>query len=113
MQAFSTFLRDLFQGLITSLVSRDVSRGVAITAGFTALLAFLATLAAALFFAIQSALQAVVYSLQTPELVQFIGVFWPPHFSLCLATCLSARVVRWVYDRSLFAAELYWTALAR
>lgn len=113
MQAFAAFLRDLFQGLIASIVSREVSKGVAVTAAFTALLAFLASLAAALFLAIQTALQTVVYSLQTPELSQFIGVFWPPHFSLCLSTCMSARIVRWIYDRSLLAAELYWSALAR
>ena len=113
MGAFGVFLRDLFQNFIGALVTREVSRGVAITAAFTALLGFLAALAAALFLAIQTALQQIVYNIQTPELATFIGVFWPPHYSLCLSVCISARLTRWVYDRSLMATELYWQALSR
>lgn len=113
MGPFGVFLRDLFQNLISAFVSREVSRGVAVTAAFTALLAFLASLAAALFLAIQSALQVIVYQIQTPELATFIGVFWPPHYSVCLSVVMSARVTRWVYDRSIMAAENYWQALSR
>lgn len=113
MGAFGIFLRDLFQNLIAVFVSREVSRSVAVTAAFSALLAFLASLAAALFLAIQTALQTVVYTVQTPELATFIGVFWPPHYSVCLAVIMSARVTRWIYDRSIMAAENYWSALSR
>jgi hypothetical protein len=113
MGAFGVFLRDLFQNFITAIVSREASKTVVITAAFTALLAFLAGLAVALFTVIQTALQTIVYQVQTPELVTFIGVFWPPHYSLCLAVCISARITRWIYDRSIMAAELYWSALAR
>lgn len=113
MGAFGVFLRDLFQNFFTAIVSREASKTVVITAAFSALLAFLAGLAVALFTAIQTALQAIVYQVQTPELATFIGVFWPPHYSACLAVCISARITRWVYDRSIMAAELYWSALAR
>lgn len=113
MSVFAAFIRDLFQNLISAFVTREASKTLAITAAFTALLGFLAGLALTLFTAIQTALQAIVYQVQTPELATFIGVFWPPHYSLCLAVCLSARITRWVYDRSILAAELYWSALAR
>lgn len=113
MSAFGAFLRDLFQNLISALVTREASKAAAVTAAFTALLALLASLAAALFYAIQTAIQSIVYTIQTPELAVFIGVFWPPHYSACLAVILSARVTRWVYDRTIFAAELYFSALTR
>lgn len=113
MQAFATFLRDLFQNLIGAFVAREVSRVAAVTAGLAALLGFIAALAAAFFVAIQTALQQVVYTIQTPELAMWIGVFWPPHYSACLSIILSARVARWVYDRTADAAQTYWSALHR
>lgn len=113
MGAFATFLRELFQQLIGAFVAREVSRTAAVTLAFTAFLAFIASLATALFVAIQTALQAIVWNIQTPELQTFIGVFWPPHYSVCLSVILSARVARWVYDRSVFATQAYWQALSR
>ena len=113
MSSIASFIRDLFQNLLSAFVNREVSRVAVVTTAFSTLLVLLSALATGLFLAIQTGMQSIVYTIQTPELQQFIGAFWPPHYSVCLSVILTAKITRWVYDRTSQSAELYWSSLTR
>lgn len=93
MALLANFFLGLFGslvGFLTNYLSKKIVVGVAVLASFAALFA-------GFFAAVQAMLAVVTYSIDNVFLLTIINMIWPPHVSVCISTCFSAMIVKWVY----------------
>lgn len=93
MALLANFFLGLFGSLIgflSTYLSKKIVVGVAVIASFAALFA-------GFFAAVQGMVTIIQYSIDNVWLVMVISMIWPPHVSVCISTCFSAMIVKWVY----------------
>lgn len=93
MALLANFLIGVFGSLLGFLgqyLSKKIVVGVAVLASFAALFA-------GFFAAIQALLGVVTYTIDNVFILTVMNMIWPPHVTVCIATCFSATIIKWVY----------------
>lgn len=109
MGALGTFLINLLGSVFSFFVTYLGKRLSLVLSVIT----FLAGLSAAMFSALYSLLTTVQFSISEHWLSYGISLFWPVHLTVCISVYFSARITRWVYDRSTFYVGLFWESAGR
>lgn len=107
------FAGTFFVGLLGSLFEFFVKYLGKRLALVISVIAFLSALAAAFFAAIFGLINTVQYTISNNALTFAISIFWPVHVSVCISVIFSAKITRWVYDRSTFYVGLFWESAGR